>query len=241
VEGSTFTGSITVDGGSLRLAGTAGQAHVRGGRLLLSGSTVAGITVQGGAALEIQGSSTAGDLTFVTGGAPARFHGSSLTVARSVALSIAQFNGGLNPVIGTFLGLPEGSVINSGGASYRLSYFGGSGNDVTLTELVAAAAETSTTLTSSMNPSLPGQRVTFTASVSGGARTGNVNFYDGGILIGSTPLDGTGRASFTGVLPAGSHYITAGYSSAATFAASQATLRQDVVRSRTRPARSSSR
>jgi len=218
VEGSTFTGSITVDGGSLRLAGTAGQAHVRGGTLLLSGSTVAGITVQGGAALEIQGSSTAGDLTFVTGGAPARFHGSSLTVARSVALSIAQFNsggttiidnGGLNPVIGTFLGLPEGPVINSGGASYPLSY-------------------------------CPGQRVTVTASVSGGARTGTVNFYDGGILIGSTPLDGTGRASFTGALPAGSHYITAGYSSAAAFAASQATLRQDVVRSRTRPARSSS-
>ncbi|KMY68585.1 hypothetical protein AAU61_02810 [Desulfocarbo indianensis] len=38
-------------------------------------------------------------------------------------------------VTGAFAGLAEGSTITAGGAKYRLSYAGGTGNDVTLTSL----------------------------------------------------------------------------------------------------------
>ena len=42
-------------------------------------------------------------------------------------------NDGSDIVLGTFDGLPEGSLIDGGGMGYRISYAGGDGNDVTLT------------------------------------------------------------------------------------------------------------
>jgi len=44
-------------------------------------------------------------------------------------------NDGTDPVVGTFLGLPEGSIITSGVQSFRISYVGGTGNDVVLTAI----------------------------------------------------------------------------------------------------------
>jgi hypothetical protein len=77
---------------------------------------------------------------------------------------------------------------------------------------------TTTTVASSQNPSLVGQSVTFTATVtsSGGTPTGTVQFMDGATPIGSAVgLDGTGHASVsTSSLTAGSHTITAQYSGA---------------------------
>jgi autotransporter-associated beta strand protein len=42
-------------------------------------------------------------------------------------------NDGCDAVLGTFVGLPEGSTITIGAATYTISYVGGDGNDVTLT------------------------------------------------------------------------------------------------------------
>lgn len=42
-------------------------------------------------------------------------------------------NDGTDPVIGTFTGKPEGTLLASGNAVFKLSYHGGDGNDVTLT------------------------------------------------------------------------------------------------------------
>ena len=44
-------------------------------------------------------------------------------------------NDGIDPVVGTFKGLPEGATANLGGAQFRISYTGGTGNDVVLTQL----------------------------------------------------------------------------------------------------------
>ena len=44
-------------------------------------------------------------------------------------------NDGTDPITGTFSGLPEGSILNVSGLAFRLSYVGGSGNDVTLTRI----------------------------------------------------------------------------------------------------------
>ena len=38
-------------------------------------------------------------------------------------------------VVGTFSGLPEGSIFTAGAGRFRISYVGGTGNDVTLTAI----------------------------------------------------------------------------------------------------------
>ncbi len=49
--------------------------------------------------------------------------------------SIIIDNDGTDPVVGTFFGLSEGAVFSLFDVSYRISYVGGTGNDVTLTAL----------------------------------------------------------------------------------------------------------
>jgi hypothetical protein len=44
-------------------------------------------------------------------------------------------NAGSQAVAGIYAGLPEGSTITVGGHQYKISYVGGTGNDVTLTRI----------------------------------------------------------------------------------------------------------
>ena len=89
----------------------------------------------------------------------------------------------------------------------------------TLTVLQVA---TTTSLSSNHNPSLSGQSVVFTATVSvvapgSGTPTGTVTFYDGTTSLGTGTLSG-GIATFsTSSLSAGSHTITASYGGDGTF------------------------
>ncbi|WP_079435627.1 DUF4347 domain-containing protein [Zoogloea sp. LCSB751] len=48
-------------------------------------------------------------------------------------------NQGSSAVVGTFSGLAEGSTLTAGGASFQISYVGGTGNDVVLTRLAPPA------------------------------------------------------------------------------------------------------
>ena len=95
-------------------------------------------------------------------------------------------------------------------ASYRGDgNFAGSISGV-LTQTVNQASST-TTLISSLNPSVYGNSVTFTATVTAGA-TGTVTFNDGPITLGTAAISG-GQATFTtSTLVIGSHTITAVYS-----------------------------
>jgi hypothetical protein len=100
--------------------------------------------------------------------------------------------------------------------------------------LTVNAAGTATSLASSLNPSLQGQAVTFTASIAvsapgAGSPSGTVSFRDGAAPLGSVALSG-GSASFTtSALAAGNHPISASYSGDANFASSvSATLTQVV-------------
>jgi uncharacterized delta-60 repeat protein len=87
-------------------------------------------------------------------------------------------------------------------------------------------AATITTVTSSANPSVHGQSVTFTATVSAtapgaGTRTGTVFFKDGAITIGTGTVNASGVATFSSSsLALGSHSITAFYAGDANFTAS---------------------
>jgi hypothetical protein len=94
---------------------------------------------------------------------------------------------------------------------------------------------TATTLTSSLNPANTGQSITFTATVAGTTSnsplpTGSVTFFDGPTSLGSGPLNGSDQATFTtSSLAAGTHTITAVYSSDVNYAASTSAAISQVV------------
>jgi Concanavalin A-like lectin/glucanases superfamily/Bacterial Ig-like domain (group 3) len=96
-------------------------------------------------------------------------------------------------------------------------------------------AATSASLTSSANPSVFGQNVTFTATESAsapgaGAPTGTVLFRDGMTTIGSGTLNAGGVATFSSTsLALGSHSITAYYGGDANFTANTSTALSQVV------------
>jgi uncharacterized repeat protein (TIGR01451 family) len=105
------------------------------------------------------------------------------------------------------------------------------GTSLTATFSLKNTASTSTAVSSSLNPSLLGQSVTFTATVTsaGGTPTGTVQFKDGVNNLGiPVTLNGSGQATFTtSSLTAGTHTITAVYSGDAVFGGSTGTLSPD--------------
>ena len=128
-------------------------------------------------------------------------------------------NTGNAAISGTFLGLNEGSLLNAGGQSFKISYVGGDGNNVVLTH----QETTATTLTSSPTTSVYGQPVNLTANVSvtgsgTGTPTGSVTFYNGTTPLGTAPLDANATAKFaTSNLSIGASTLIAVYTGSDNF------------------------
>jgi hypothetical protein len=95
--------------------------------------------------------------------------------------------------------------------------------------LVITAATSTTTVTSSVNPSNPGQKVAFTAKVTGDNPTGTVAFaIDGGTPgVPVTVVNGSAQFS-TATLAAGKHTIVAQYSGDAYNTSSSGSVSQTV-------------
>jgi autotransporter-associated beta strand protein len=129
-------------------------------------------------------------------------------------------------VTGTFNGLPEGTFLLIGGATFRITYVGVNGPNRHDVVLMRSTLTTTTTIVSSDNPSVFSQFVTFTAAVTPSAQissapTGLVTFRDGNIVLDTVPLDANGRATTrTSALLLGSHTITARYVGDGNFTAS---------------------
>ncbi|HMH50749.1 MAG TPA: Ig-like domain repeat protein [Candidatus Acidoferrum sp.] len=110
----------------------------------------------------------------------------------------------------------------------------------TLTQTVNG--NTSTSLSSSANPSIVGQSVTFLAAVSvngggGGVPTGTVTFREGVTVLGTGSLDAMGQATLTtSTLALGAHSITAEYAGDATFNASTSPALTQTVKTSVVPA-----
>ncbi len=91
-----------------------------------------------------------------------------------------------------------------------------------ITEMLNSSGSV-TSLASSLNPSALAQSVTFTATVTAGARgvtavpSGTVTFYDGATSLGSATLSGGQATLTTSTLILGSHSITAAYSGDSSF------------------------
>lgn len=141
----TGTGGITKTGsGLLRLTGTINPGAVPGG--------AGDITVNGALALDAAvfvvdlDSVTSFDRIVINNGT-VDLGGSTLTVNDNFGSAIGdRFNivvnhGGTGAVVGTFKGLPEGALFSSGVSVLRISYVGGTGNDVTLTRVAAVTPD----------------------------------------------------------------------------------------------------
>lgn len=107
------------------------------------------------------------------------------------------------------------SSLAVGSHSITAVYSGDANNagvtSAVLTQTVAAAAST-TALSTSAASLTQGQGVTLTASVSGYAPTGSVQFKDGDTDLGNAVTLTDGAASYsTNALAAGSHSVTAAY------------------------------
>jgi hypothetical protein len=106
-------------------------------------------------------------------------------------------------------GIHSITAVYSGNAAY------GTSTSPALSHTVNKASS-STSLSSSHNPSVFGQSVTFTATVAavapgGGTPTGTVTFKDGAVMLGSGTIS-SGKATFsTSALTVGAHSITATY------------------------------
>ncbi len=130
------------------------------------------------------------------------------------------------------------ATLNSGKATFTTSglaagsqsiiaVYGGDANFTGTTSSVFVQTvrpdSTSTALASSVNPSRSGQSVTFTATVTAnapgsGIPSGQVTFKDGGTVLGTAQLNGSGRATFSiSSLSSGKHSITAVYAGSSSF------------------------
>src|SRR5262249_14113692 len=178
---------------------------------------------------------TAGSVTLIEGGtcaAPASTLGGPTALNGSGQASFAVSTL-------TASGSPHAIVACHGGTA-NFSASNGS------TTQVVNKANSTTTLTSSLNPSSFGQSATFTATVTGGgspAAAGNVTFIEGGTcaspgttLAGPMTVNASGQASFSSsaLTASGSpHTIVACYSGSGDLNSSNGSVRQSIKRANT--------
>jgi hypothetical protein len=246
-DGSTVLSTATLSGGSATYQtstltlGSHSITVVYGGDASFSGSTSAVLT---------QAVNQDPSVVSVSSSANPAVFGQSVTFTATVQAGApgsgtptgtVTFKDG-STVLGTAT-LSAGSATFSthtltvGGHAITVSYGGDSnftgGTSPTLTETVNQDP-TTTTLTSSLNPSAPGQSVTFTATVAAnspgaGMPTGQATFSDGGTVLATITLSG-GSASFTtSTLALGSHSITVAYGGDTNFAASGSSVLTQTV------------
>jgi uncharacterized repeat protein (TIGR01451 family) len=161
------------------------------------------------------GGTPTGSVTFFDGatqiGGPVALNGSGVATFATTTLAVASHS-----VTAVFAGSTN---------------FAGSTSPV-VTQVVNRW-NTSTALTSSLNPAFVGQSVTFTATVSsaGGTPTGTVTFFDGAAQIGGpVTLNGSGVATFATIgLAAATHPITATYNGATNFNGSTSSAVSQIV------------
>jgi hypothetical protein len=251
LQGGVPTVSNRVDiqaQGILTGTGTINGSLLNAGQILPAGACAVGrITVT-----DDYTQAATGSLTLDLQGQQPGTQSDNLEVGHDVQLdgqlnlnALAGFNGNLfelvtnrgpDAVNGIFAGLPEGTAVKVAGQQFQISYHGGDGNDVVLHQV--AQVGTATTVDSSVNPSVFGQLVTFTATVSalGPAPvppSGTVTFLDGGTILGTGTLfvvGGADQATFsTAALIVGSHPITAVYAGDSTFIGSASPVVTQVV------------
>ena len=227
LDGATVIGTSALSGGTASLTaaslavGTHSITAVYSGNAGDGGSTSAPVTVtvsKAGAILALASSlnpSAAGQtVTFSATLAPATATGSVQFLDGATVIGTSSLNGGTASLSTAALAAGSHSItaVYGGDANYN------GATSSALAQTVKAA--TTTTLSADKSTATVGQKVTFTAKVSPGAATGNVQFLDGATVIGTVALSGGSAALAVSNLAQGSHSVTASYVGAAGYAAS---------------------
>ena len=234
-----FSGTYTLSGGTLQLTGRLGLASLNqsGGTFRIAGNGFAkSVTVNGGS-LEPGGGTNvprietltltpaatyseiidtmvpdnAGRIEAVTsvnlGGSKLQISGNTAGLTRFYSVTMIQTNTSSLALSGQFQ--PPSRLA---GFDFAVGYNPGTAFPVMLGVL---GKPTTTTLRSSANPSVAGDNVTFTATVTappGETFSNGVTFKDGIENLAFAPVDGFGIATYaTKALDAGSHAIQARY------------------------------
>ena len=163
-------------------------------------------------------------VTFTATVAPAAATGTVEFFDGATSLGAAPLSAGSASFAITSLAVGTHSITAaySGDIDYAAS------SSTAITQTVNQVA-TSIVVVGSPNPSILGQSVTFTATLSASAATGSVEFFDNGVSLGSGTVS-TGSATLsTAGLAVGDHPITATYGGDATYLGStSAALTQTV-------------
>jgi autotransporter-associated beta strand protein len=228
-DGSSYHGPTIVDGPSASISNLNTAVLLRSGTF---GGTVASLVAEQG---RVRGAITAGDLRLSgtttcelrtsSGNSPTLAAGGTLdlgharlafTIDPNVSRVLGKVyvvgrNDGPDPIRGTFSGVPEGTILAD---RFRVSYVGGDGNDLTLTEI--GRYRTILNLSAHPVPLDAGQTLTLSVQTgseksTGQALPGQVTFLDGGTVIGTAPIAPIGSATLTVQPSAGSHEYTATY------------------------------
>ena len=244
-NGSTAIGSGTLTGGKTSIAvsslpvGSDSITAVYEGSVTFASSTsspliqtVSLATTSTGLTSSLNPSSTGQSVTFsaaVTSQFGGVATGSVTFYSGSQTLGTASLSGNRASLTTSF--------ATSGTYSISAKYNGDGNNrgstSSTLSQVIITA--TTTKLTSSLNPSLAGQAVTFAATVSstaGAPPNGEtVTFHNGSAVLGTASLSGGIASLTTSSLPVGIFTITATYAGDAKFAASTSLGLRQVVNS----------
>jgi acetyl esterase/lipase len=228
LSGSGEVGAVTLTGAPLYLGAkppccadshTAGTLHTKS--ISIGGSMYVDV-IGGGAsdALQVTGAVTLDDASlFLTVPSGSPDAGQTFTIIE---------NDGNDAVDGTFTDLPEATLIPRSPWAFRISYVGGDGNDVVLTEI-----DPTVTSPSQDNATTRiGESATFSATVTSRVHvpTGTVTFTDNGAFIKSAPLvSGTASIAYAPTEP-GTHTIGAAYDGTPIFAPSTSSMTHQVLR-----------
>ncbi|HKV61895.1 MAG TPA: Ig-like domain repeat protein [Candidatus Acidoferrum sp.] len=225
MDGSTSLGSVTLSSNSAQLTvstltvGTHSVTAVYAGSANLTGSTsaVLGQVVNGASTTTLVSSSanpsTFGQAVTLSAAIQPAFGGSAtgtitfLDGATSLGTATVSSNAGQLSLSSLTAGSHSITAKYSGDAN-----FSGSTSSA-LTQTVNQGS-TATTIASSLNPSVFGQSVVFTATVqppAGTTASGTVTFLDGATSLGTAPVSNNSAQLAVSGLLLGSHSVTASY------------------------------
>jgi autotransporter-associated beta strand protein len=147
VNGSMASSSHTVySGATLAGNGTAGSVTASSGKIAPGNSpgllNTANLSLGGSATLELElaGTNAGVDYDQVNVTGTVGLGGASLSVQVEFAGAVSNKylvikNDGNDAITGTFNGLPEGATFYASGSKFQITYHGGDGNDVELTQI----------------------------------------------------------------------------------------------------------
>ncbi len=157
----------------------------------------------------VTGDAPTGSVSFTDGGSPLGCAAVPLGAGGTATCSTNALSTGTHTIIASYGG-DAGNMVSSGMIAQVINAGGGGGG----------AGTTITTLVSSANPAASGASVMFTATVTGAAPTGSVNFMDGAGSISNCAVVGLAAGSgntrtatcTTTTLAVATHSIAAKYS-----------------------------